>query len=69
LLYLMLQLDLVMWKSHPGGTSFEGMKDSWRAAEAQHCKRPWKAIDKGAASFAVDGPGLKGSYKGTKYCL
>jgi hypothetical protein len=37
-----------MCKSHPGGTSFEGMKGSRRAAEAQHCDRPWKAIGKGA---------------------
>lgn len=28
---------LVMCKSHPGGTGFEGVKGSWRAAEAGHC--------------------------------
>jgi hypothetical protein len=47
-----------MYKSHPGGTGFEGMKRSRRAAEAQHYERPWKAIGEGAASVAIDGPGL-----------
>jgi hypothetical protein len=50
-----------MCKNYPGGTDFEGMKRSHRAAEAQHCERPWKAIGEGAASFAIEGPGLKGS--------
>jgi hypothetical protein len=58
---LLLHRDLVMCKGHPGGTSFEGMKGSRRAAEAQHCERPWKAIGEGSASVAIDGPGLKGS--------
>ena len=58
----MLRLDLVKCKSHPGGTGFEGMKGSCRAAEAWHCERPWKAIGEGAASVAIDSPGLKGSY-------
>jgi hypothetical protein len=31
---LLLQQDLVMCKGHPGGTGFEGMKGSHRAAEA-----------------------------------
>jgi hypothetical protein len=53
-----------MCKSHPGGTGFEGIKGSHRAAEAQHCDRPMKAIGEGAASVAIDGPGLKGSCKG-----
>ena len=57
----MLLQDLVMCKSHPDGTSFEGMKESCRTAEAQHRKRPWKDIGEGAASVAIDGPGLKGS--------
>ena len=57
----MLQLNLVMCKSHPGGIGFEGMKGSCRAAEARHCERPWKAIGEGAASVAIEGPGLKGS--------
>jgi hypothetical protein len=29
-----VQLDLVICKNHPSGTSFEGMKGSWRSAEA-----------------------------------
>ena len=49
-----------MCKSYPGGTGFEGMKGSRRTAEARHCERPWKAIGEGAASVAIDGPGLKG---------
>mgnify|MGYP007098670415 CR=1 FL=1 len=32
-MYLVLQWDLVMFKSHPGGTGFEGMKELSRAAE------------------------------------
>jgi hypothetical protein len=55
-----------MCKSHPGGTAFEGMKRSCRAAEARHCERPWKVIGEGAASGAIDGPGLKGSCKGVE---
>jgi hypothetical protein len=39
------------------------MKGSHRAAEAQHCERPWKAIGEGAASVAIDDTGLKGSCK------
>ena len=58
---LLLQRDLVMCKGHPGGTGFEGMKGSRKAAEARHCERPWKAIGEGAASVAIEGPGLKGS--------
>ena len=58
---LLLQWDLVMCKGHSGGTGFEGMKGSRKAAEAQHCERPWKAIGEGAASVAIEGPGLKGS--------
>ena len=57
----MLWLDLVICKSHPGGTGFEGMKGSRRAPKARHCERPWKAIGEGAASVAIEGPGLKGS--------
>ena len=56
----MLQWDLVLCKSHPGGTGFESMKESYRAAEAQHCERPWKAIGESAASVAINGPELKG---------
>jgi hypothetical protein len=60
---LVLQLDLVMCKNHPGGTGFEGMKGSWRAAEAWDCERPREATSESTASVAVDGPGLKGSCK------
>ena len=60
----MLQLYLVMCKSHAGVAGFEDMKGSCRTAEAWHCERPWKAIGEGAASVVVDGPGLKGSCKG-----
>jgi hypothetical protein len=56
-----LWLHLVMCKSYPGGTGFEGIKGSCRAAKAQHCERPWKAIGEGAASGAIDGPEIKGS--------
>jgi hypothetical protein len=55
---VLLQRDLVMCKGQPGGTGFEGMKGSQRAAEAQHCERPWKAIGEGAASISIDSPGL-----------
>ena len=58
---LLQQRDLVMCKGHPGGTGFDGMKGSRKAAEARHCERPWKAIGEGIASVAIDGPGLKGS--------
>ena len=50
-----------MCKSYPGGTGFESMKESCRAAEAQHCERPRKAIGEGKASVAIDRTGLKGS--------
>jgi hypothetical protein len=59
-----LQWDLVMCKSHSGGTGFEGMKGSCKAAETRHCERPGKAIGEGAASVAIDVSGLKGSCKG-----
>ena len=58
---LKLQLGLVVCKNKPGGSGFDGRKKSWRTAEAWHCKRPGKAIGDGSASFAIDGPGLKGS--------
>jgi hypothetical protein len=60
-----LWLNLVMCKSYPG-TGFEGMKGPHRAAEAQHCEKPWKATGEGAASVAIDGPGLKRSCKGVE---
>ena len=49
-----------MGVSHPGGSGFEGIKGSWRAAEVWHCERPGEAIGGGAASVAVEDPGLKG---------
>jgi hypothetical protein len=52
-----------MCKSHPSSTSFEGKKGTWRAAEVWHFERSEKAIGENAASFAVDGPGLKESCK------
>jgi len=61
-----LQLYLVMCKSHPGDTGFEGMKGSWRVAEAGPRERPWKDIGEDAASVAVDGPRLKESCKGVE---
>ena len=54
------QPDLEMCKSHPGDISFEGMKGSWRAAEAFHWERSGEAIGESAASFESPG-GLKGS--------
>ena len=62
--YFVLHWDLVMCKNHPGGTGFEGMKGSCRAVEARQCERPWKASGEGAASVAIDGPGLKVSCSG-----
>ena len=56
---VLLQQDLVMCKGHPGGTGFEGMRGSCRAAEARHCDRPWMPLVR--TSVAVEGPGLKES--------
>ena len=42
----LLQRDLVICKGHPGGTGFEGMKGSHKAAEAGHCERPWRPLVK-----------------------
>ena len=55
----MLQRDLVIYKSPPSGTGFEGIKGSCRTAEAWHCERPRKAIGERTASVAVDSPGLR----------
>jgi hypothetical protein len=60
---LRLQLDLLMYKNHPGGTSFEGLKGSWRTAKAWHCERPRKAIGERAVSVVINGLGLKESCK------
>jgi hypothetical protein len=53
---------VVMYKSHPGGTGVEGMKESWSEAEAWHCEWPWKAVGEGPTSLAVYGSVLKGLY-------
>ena len=58
----MVQLDLVRYESHTGG-GFEEINVSWRADEARHCERPGKTIGVGAASVAIEVPGLKGSCK------
>jgi hypothetical protein len=63
-LCLVLQLDLAMCKNHSGGIGFEGMKGSWKTAEACYYRRLGKATGESAASIVVDGPGLKGSHKG-----
>ena len=52
-----------MCKNHPSGTCFEGMKMPQRAAEVWHCEKPEKATGEGTASVAVDGLGLKESWK------
>ena len=48
--------DLVICKSHPGGTGLEAMKSSGGLAL-------WEAIDESAALASVDGSGLKGPCK------
>jgi hypothetical protein len=40
----MLQPYLVMFKTQPHGTGFEGIKGSLKAVEVCHCERPGKAI-------------------------
>ena len=40
-LYLMLQRDLVMCKSHPGGTGFEGIESSWGSVLWESRKGRW----------------------------
>ena len=55
------EADLEMYKNHPDGTGFAGMKGSWRAAEACHYESPGKTNGESAASHAVDSPGLKRS--------
>ena len=54
----MLQLYLVMCKSHPGGTGFE---EQLRPGTV---RGHGSSIGEGAASVAVDGPGLKRSCRG-----
>jgi hypothetical protein len=59
-LYLMLQLYIVLCKTHPGGTCFEVMKEQWGESEDWDYEQPWKASGEGSAKFEVDVPGLKG---------
>ena len=37
------------------------LKHEGAAPDAWHCERPGEAIGEGAASVAVEGPGMKGS--------
>lgn len=50
------QPNLVISKNHPGGTGFEGMKESQRTTEAWHCEKPGKVTGQSAASEAAKGP-------------
>lgn len=61
-LYLEIAAELGnVGKSHPGGPDFEGIKESWRAAEVRHCKRLGEAIGEIAVLVVVESPELKGS--------
>ena len=62
-LYLVLAVKLGSVKSHPGGPGFEGMKGSWRAAEAWHCERPGVGFGEEASSVSIRSVGLKGSWR------
>ena len=48
-----------MYKNLPSDIGFKGTKESWKTAEAWHCKKQGKAMGEGAASLAVKVPGLK----------
>ena len=50
-----------MCKHSPGGTGFESMKGLWRAAGTWLRERAGEVTGDGAASGAVEDPGLKGS--------
>ena len=52
-----------MYKNHLSHTGFEDVKASGRTPEAWDCEKLEKAIGEGAASVAVDDPGLKGLRK------
>ena len=54
---------LAMCKSHLSVIGFEGMKGSWRTAEAWPCERMGKAIGDGASSDAVPSLRLNGYCK------
>ena len=49
--------------SHHDGTSFEAVKESWRAAEAWHCGRTGEAIGEVQPKLAMEAPGSKRSCK------
>ena len=58
----MLQWDLIMCKSHPGDTGFEGMKGSCRASEAETVRGHGRPLVKVLPQLQfIKGPGLKGS--------
>ena len=60
-LYLVLAAELGS-VSLPGGTGFEGMRGSWRAAEAWHCERSGEAAEElFHQEQLIDSPGSKGS--------
>jgi hypothetical protein len=48
----MLQLYLVMGKSHPGGTGFEGHEEQLRPGTVRGHGRPWVKVQ----PVTVDGP-------------
>ena len=50
---LLLQRDLVICKGHPGGTGFEGMKGSCKAAEVRHCERHGRPLIKVQPQFQL----------------
>lgn len=60
------QPNLIIFKSLPGGTVFEGIKWSWRAAEAWQHEKPGEATGENIASVAVEVQGLNGSWKEVK---
>lgn len=61
--YLMMTVELVIYKIHPGGGGFEGIKRKWRVAETWHCEIPGSIIGKDAVSVSVDGQKLKRTWK------
>lgn len=51
------QLNLVMCKSLPGGTGFEGMDKLWRASETFHYECLGESTVECVASVEVEAPG------------
>jgi hypothetical protein len=60
---------LALCKSHLDGTGFESIRGLWRVAEASYSERQGEATGEGAASVAVEGPGLKGSCRAVEAWL